>query len=259
MSEHVLLERRGPVLHLRLNRPDKKNALTLEMYAALAEALRQAESSDARAVLFSGAGDAFTGGNDLRDFLERPPTDESSPVLRFLQALIGSSLPLVAAVQGLAVGIGTTLLLHCDLVYVARSARFHLPFVKLGLIPEAGSSLLLPQRVGAARAAEILLLGEPFGAEEALAMGVVSRVVADEELMQHAWARAQQLAEQPPEALRATRELLRRADRDALPSRMREESRLFLERLRSSEARAAMQAFLQSRGGGQQPAPEPPA
>jgi enoyl-CoA hydratase/carnithine racemase len=250
MNEHLLTERRGAVLHLRLNRPEKKNALTLEMYTALGEALRGAEDDPGiRAVLLSGAGDAFTGGNDLRDFLERPPTDESSPVLRFLDALIGSTRPLVAAVQGLAVGVGTTLLLHCDLVYAARAARFHLPFVQLGLVPEAGSSLLLPQRIGRARAAEMLLLGEPMDAEAALAAGLVSRVFAEEELMEQAWARAERLAAQPPEALRATRDLLRQADRAPLAERMRQEGALFVQRLRSEETRAVMQAFFTQRPG----------
>jgi enoyl-CoA hydratase/carnithine racemase len=233
MSEHVLVETRGPVLHLRLNRPEKKNALTVEMYAAMADALRGAEENpDVRVILLSAEGDAFTAGNDLADFLQRPPTDESSPVLRFLHALIGASKPLVAAVNGLAVGVGATMLLHCDLVYAARSARFHLPFVGLGLVPEAGSSLLLPQRVGQARAAELLLLGEPFDAERALEMGIVSDVFPDEELAARVGERALRLAAQP---------------RAALPDHMREESALFLERLRSPEAREAMQAFLERR------------
>lgn len=244
MSENVLVERRGAVLHLRLDRPEKKNALTVEMYAALADALRAAEEDPGtRAVLFSGAGDAFTAGNDLRDFLERPPTDEGSPVMSFLQALVESTRPLAAAVQGQAVGIGTTLLLHCDLVYAARSAVFRLPFVQLGLVPEAGSSLLLPRRVGSARAAELLLLGEPMGAEEALTAGLVSRIFPEETLLEEALARAERLARLPPEALRATRALLRQEDRAALPGRMRQEAALFVERLRSDEARAAMAAF----------------
>ncbi|HEX2094105.1 MAG TPA: enoyl-CoA hydratase [Longimicrobiaceae bacterium] len=248
MSEHVAIEAQGAVLSLRLNRPEKKNALTLEMYAALAGALRAVEEDPGvRVVLLAGTGDAFTAGNDLGDFLQRPPTDQSSPVLLFLNALISASKPVVAAVNGLAVGVGTTLLLHCDLVYAARSARFHLPFVGLGLVPEAGSSLLLPQRVGQARAAELLLLGESFGAEEALAMGLVSAVFPDEELAEQAAERARRLARQPPAAVRATKALLRRADRAALPERMRQEGEVFIERLRSPEAREAMQAFLERR------------
>ncbi|HEX2187697.1 MAG TPA: enoyl-CoA hydratase [Longimicrobiaceae bacterium] len=248
MSEHVLVEAREAVLHVRLNRPEKKNALTVEMYAALADALRRAEDDPAiRAVALGAEGDAFTGGNDLADFLQRPPTDETSPVLRFLEALIGARKPVVAAVNGLAVGVGTTLLLHCDLVYAARSARFHLPFVGLGLVPEAGSSLLLPQRVGQARAAELLLLGEPFDAEQALAMGLVSAVFPDGELAARVEERVRRLVAQPPAAVRITKSLLRRADRAALPEQMREESALFLERLRSPEAREAMQAFMERR------------
>ncbi len=248
MSEHVLVESRDAVLRVRLNRPEKKNALTVEMYAAMADALQSAADDPAvRAVLLSAEGDAFTSGNDLADFLQRPPTDESSPVLRFLNALIGSPKPVVAAVQGLAVGVGTTLLLHCDLVYASRSARFHLPFVSLGLVPEAGSSLLLPQRVGQARAAELLLLGEPFDAEEGKAMGLVSAVYPDEELAARVEERVRRLAAQPPAAVRITRALMRRADRDALPEHMREESAQFLERLRSPEAREAMQAFMERR------------
>lgn len=247
-SEHVLAEARGAVLHVRLNRPEKRNALTVEMYAALDEALRRAEAEPSvRVVLISAEGETFTGGNDLSDFLQRPPTDESSPVLRFLDALVGATKPIVVAVQGLAVGIGTTLLLHADLVYAAESARFHLPFVSLGLVPEAGSSLLLPQRVGHARAAELLLLGEPFGAQEALQMGIASAVFPDAELAQRAGERAAKLAAQPPAGVRATKALLRQADRAALPDRMRQEAALFLERLRSPEAREAMQAFLERR------------
>ncbi len=244
VSDHVSVETRGAVLHIRLDRPEKRNALTQEMYAALVDALRRAESdSEIRVVLFSGAGEAFTGGNDLRDFLERPPTNSSSPVHEFLEALVRSTKPLVAAVQGLAVGIGTTMLLHCDLVYAAENARFHLPFVALGLVPEAGSSLLLPQRVGYARAAEMLLLGEPATADEAWSMGLISRVFPTDELMDRVWERAERLAAQPPEALRATKQLLRQADRATTPERMQQEGALFTERLRSDEARAVMQAF----------------
>lgn len=248
MTENVVVESRGAVLHVRLHRPEKKNALTQEMYSALAAALRSADADPAvRVVLLSAEGDAFTAGNDLGDFLQRPPTDESSPVLQFLAALIDGTKPVIAVVQGLAVGVGTTLLLHCDLVYAGRGARFQLPFVALGLVPEAGSSLLLPQRIGPARAAELLLLGDAFDAEQALAMGLVSAVFPDEELAERAEERARRLAAQPPEAVRLTKSLIRRADRAALPDHLREESALFLERLRSPEAREALQAFLERR------------
>jgi enoyl-CoA hydratase/carnithine racemase len=250
MSEHIRLERRDAILHIELNRPEKKNALTVEMYEALADAVAGAgEDPDVRALLISGAGDIFTGGNDLRDFLDRPPLDEGSPVQRFLGAMMECPQPILAAVHGLAVGIGTTMLLHCDLIYAARGASFHMPFVALGLVPEAGSSLLLPARVGYARAAELLLLGEPASADEALDMGLISRVVPEGELMDRAWASARRLADLPPEALRATKSLMRAADRRSLPDHMRRESALFLERLRSDEARTTMQRFFESRKG----------
>ncbi|MEX2584611.1 MAG: enoyl-CoA hydratase, partial [Gemmatimonadota bacterium] len=250
MTEHVRTETRGSVLHVELNRPEKKNALTVEMYQALAEALATAEAeAGIRVVLISGAGDAFTAGNDLRDFLERPPTGEDSPVHRFLESLISARVPIVAAVHRLAVGIGTTLLLHCDLVYAARSARFHLPFTSLGLVPEAGSSLLLPQRIGYARAAEMLLLGEPLAAADAFAAGLVSGVFDDGALQEEAWARAERLAQLPPESVRATKSLMRDAYRQTLPEQMRREAAKFAERLRSDEARNAMQRFFEGRGG----------
>jgi enoyl-CoA hydratase/carnithine racemase len=245
MSENVVVEQRGGVLHLHLNRPEKKNALTIEMYAALAEALGRAEAEDeSRVVLISGAGDSFTSGNDLRDFLSRPPTDASSPVHQFLVALMNSTKPIIAAVHGSAIGIGTTLLLHCDLVYAARDARFHLPFIQLGLVPEAASSLLLPKRIGYARAAEMLLMGTPFSAEEALHAGLISGVFEDADLMQQARERAERVAQSPPEALRITKSLLRQEDRAGIAERAQQEAGLFQERLRSDEARQRFQAFL---------------
>lgn len=243
MSDHVLVERRGPVMELRLNRPEKRNALTVEMYAALAGALEESESdSEVRVILLSGEGAGFTAGNDLRDFLARPPTGDESPVHRFLNGLVTGSKPLLAAVQGFAVGIGTTMLLHCDLVYAATGTRFHLPFVTLGLVPEAASSLLLPDRVGAGRAAEMLLMGEPLSAEEALAAGWISRVYPPETLLQEVRARADRMAKLPPDAVRATRRLMR-SDQSRITERMRIEGKEFAERLRSAEAREAMEAF----------------
>lgn len=248
MSEHVEVGTRDGVCYIRLNRPEKKNALTLEMYAALADALGGAEADSAvRVVLLSGAGDAFTGGNDLEDFLRRPPVGRDTSIMHFLEALSGATKPLAAAVHGAAVGVGTTLLLHCDLVYAARSARFQLPFVGLGLVPEAGSTLLLPQRVGHARAAELMLLGEAFDAEEAERLGIVSAVFDEQELLPRVEERVRRLAAQPPAAVLATKALLREADRVAIRERMRREAESFLERLHSPEAREAIQAFLERR------------
>jgi enoyl-CoA hydratase/carnithine racemase len=236
----------GGVLALTLDRPAKKNALTRAMYAALADALDGAAADDAvRVVLVGGAGGAFTAGNDLGDFLADPPTGADSPVFRFLHALSTFPKPVVAAVEGAAVGVGTTMLLHCDLVYAGRSAAFRLPFADLGLVPEAASSYLLPRAVGPARAAELLLLGEPFGAEAAAAMGLVNAVVADPGA--HARERAETLAAKPPEALRLTKALLRRGSEAAVAEAMREEGRVFVERLASPEAQAAFAAFFARR------------
>lgn len=250
-TELVRTERRGHVLHVELNRPEKKNALTVEMYQALADAFVAAENDDeVRVILMTGTGDSFCAGNDLRDFLERPPTGIESPVHRFLAALVDASRPIVVAVQGHAVGIGTTMLLHADLVYAASDARFHLPFTSLGLVPEAGSSLLLPRRIGHARAAEMLLLGEPLGASDALDLGLVSGVFADGDLQASALARAERLATLPPEAVRSTKLLMREEYRTTVPDQMRLEAARFAERLRSEEARAVMRGFLEQGDGG---------
>jgi enoyl-CoA hydratase/carnithine racemase len=244
MSGHIRIERNGGVLHLRLNRPDKRNALTLPMYAALAAALNSARNDrQTRVILLTAEGDAFSGGNDLQDFLAGPAAGELTDVLRFLEALTEVRVPLVAAVRGPAIGIGTTMLLHFDLVYAGRSARFQTPFVQLGLVPEAGSSLLLPARIGHARAARMLLLGEAMDAEEAAAVGLITEVVADDEVDAAARASAERLAALPPDAVRATRALMREAWTAALPAQMKEEAELFLRRLDSSEAREAIAAF----------------
>ncbi len=245
MTDTVQVDVRSGVMTIRMNRPDKKNALTQAMYASLAEALVEAdERDDVRALLLTGTADCFTAGNDLRDFLDDPPLDPGAPVHRFLEALSGCRTPLVAAVNGPAVGIGTTMLLHCDLVYAAESAVLRLPFVDLGLVPEAGSSLLLPLLVGSRRAAELLLLGDPFDAATAARYGIVNRVHPDDEVLERAREVATRLAAKPPEALRLTRALLREGLDDALGERIQKESRLLGQRLRSPESREAMQAFL---------------
>ncbi len=247
MSQHVILEIADRIARVELARPEKKNALTGEMYGALADALSGAEADGGiRAVLLHGTPDCFSSGNDLQDFLRRDPGVES-PALRFLRTIAAARKPIVAAVGGPAVGIGTTLLLHCDLVYAAAGARFQLPFVPLGLVPEAASSLLLPMIAGYARAAELLLLGEPFGAEKALSAGIVTAVVPEGELLEAARSAAQKLAALPPASVRLTKELMKRAHAAAVASQMEEEGRLFAGRLSSPEAREAMTAFLEKR------------
>lgn len=247
MSQHVAVTREGGIVEIRFDRPEKKNAITIDMYAALADVLEAADGDTAsRVVLFTGAPEVFTSGNDLKDFLDAPPSGTDHPIFRFLLALHGLRKVAVAAVNGPAIGIGTTLLLHCDLVVAGRGARFQLPFVNLGLVPEAASSLLLPRIVGHVRASELLLLGEPFGADEALAMGLVNRVVDDGETVAAARALAAQVAAKPPAAVRLTKRLLR-SDTATVPARMEEEAGHFGAQIRSPEAREAMQAFLERR------------
>lgn len=247
MSQHVVVEVKDRVLRIELARPEKKNALTVDMYSALEGALARADADgDVRAVFLHGRPDCFCSGNDVKDFLEREPRADS-PAFRFLARIATARKPVVAAVGGPAVGIGTTLLLHCDLVYAAAGARFQLPFVALGLVPEAGSSLLLPAIAGYPRAAELLLLGEPFGAEKALAAGMVTAIVGEPELLEVARGAALRLAALPPGPVRLTKELMKRGQAEALASQMKEEGRLFLERLASPEAREAMTAFFEKR------------
>jgi enoyl-CoA hydratase/carnithine racemase len=244
----ILLDRHGAVERIQINRPAKRNAFTTAMYAEVAAALSAAGADPAvRVVVLSGSGGCFSAGNDVQDFLQNPPTGQDSPVWRFLEALVSMEKPLVAAVEGAAVGIGTTLLLHCDIVLAAKTARFQLPFVDLGLVPEAGSSLLLPALAGYHRAAELLLLGAPFDAETAERIGLVSRVVLPAELIEGAMAIAEALAHKPPASLRLTKRLLRRGTQGLLAEAMREEARLFTERLTSAEAREALTAFLEKR------------
>ena len=247
MAEIVRTVRDG-VLELLLDRPAKKNALTFAMYVALAEALREAQGDPAvGAVLLAASGDAFCAGNDIGDFLAGVPGDfTSAPPMRFVRALIENEKPLVAAVNGAAIGVGATLLLHCDLVYASERATLSVPFVSLGLVPEAASSALLPARVGNAVASEMLLLGRPIDARRALELRLVNHLVPHAELASAARAAATDLAAKPPEALRVSRELLHR-DRPALLARADEEARLFAERLVAAEAREAFTAFLEKR------------
>ncbi len=248
MSQHILTETHGAVLRIQINRPDKKNALTLAMYDAMTAALLAAEADPAvRVILFAGADTCFTAGNDLGDFLNNPPSGEDSPVFRFLKTLVATQKPVLAAVHGVAVGIGTTMLLHCDLVWAGPSARFQVPFVNLGLTPEAASSLILPQLMGHRRAAELLLLGETFDAETALAVGLVNGLRADSELDAYVLHKAQVLAAKPPTAVRFSKQLMKRWPADAVRQAMSAEGEIFIARLGSPEAREAMTAFFERR------------
>jgi enoyl-CoA hydratase/carnithine racemase len=238
----------GAVRTLTFDRPEKRNAFTADMYEQLVAALEEAAGDEnVRVVLLEGAGGSFTAGNDLHDFLEAPPSGEHSPVVRFLYALIGFDKPMVAAVEGPAVGIGCTMLLHCDLVYASEDARFQLPFVNLGLCPEAASSYLLPRVAGLQRASELLLLGEPFDALRARDAGIVNEVLPHEVVRDRALERARALAARPPAAVRGTRDLIRAGLRDRLEDVLGTEIELFARRLVSPEAKEAFSAFVEKR------------
>ena len=240
------------VATIEIARPEKKNALTVAMYQAMADALTAAcEDTAVRAVLITGQPGVFTSGNDIEDFMARPPGQGSegldSPVFRFMRALLDCDKPVVAAVTGAAIGIGTTLLLHCDLVYVADDARLAMPFVSLGLVPEFASSLLVPQLMGHRRAAEKLLLGDPFTAEQAVECGLANAVLPAGEVVNHARRIAERFNALPPGAVREAKQLLRAPQREQVLATIRTEGALFAQRLRSPEATEAFQAFFQKR------------
>ncbi|MBV8465298.1 MAG: enoyl-CoA hydratase [Burkholderiales bacterium] len=245
MSEGVSITKADGILSIRFSRPDKKNAITRAMYLAMAEALLSIDAS-VRAVLFSGEGDSFSAGNDLKDFLAAPPQDDSHPTIHFIRALPKVPVPMVAAVHGSAVGIGTTLLLHCDVVIAASNAVFALPFTKLGLVPEAGSSLLLPQLMGYQRAARLLLLGDSFTAQEAERYGLVSQLVEPDQLEPATQKVVGKLRALPASALRATKALMK-SESGRTMSRIDEELAVFKERLTSPELKEAATAFLEKR------------
>ncbi|WP_106802726.1 MULTISPECIES: enoyl-CoA hydratase-related protein [unclassified Pseudomonas] len=249
MTDAILQYRERGLLTLQLNRPDKKNALTRAMYTLLAEALEQADAdADVRSVLIQGSSECFTAGNDIADFLEQPPSDLDSPPFHFMKSLLNCRKPVIAAVAGAAVGIGTTLLLHCDLVYISRDARLRMPFVNLGLCPEFGSSLILPRLLGHAKAAELLLLGEGFSGEQAAAWGIATEALGSGEA---ALAKAREMAERfenlAPGAVQVTKQLMKSVDREQLRQVIEEEGALFVQRLKSPEAIAALSAFITRR------------
>lgn len=248
MTTDVMVERAASVMTIALNRPEKKNAITGAMYTAMSDALDAArDDAGIRSILIRGTPGAFSAGNDLEDFMKAPPTSDDAPVMRFLRTISTAPKPLVASVSGVAVGIGTTLLLHCDLVYAADSAVFSLPFTQLALCPEAASSLLLPRLAGYQLAAEKLLLGEPFDAREAYRSGIVNRVLPAAEVDAFALAQADKLAALPASSLRVTKALMKRASEADVAERIREEVVHFGKMLLAPEAREAMAAFFQKR------------
>jgi enoyl-CoA hydratase/carnithine racemase len=236
------------VATLEIARPEKKNALTLAMYQALTDGLKAAGADPTvRAVLISGQPGIFTSGNDVDDFMKRPPQGEDSEVFQFMRALMACDKPVIAAVTGAAIGIGTTLLLHCDFVYVSDEARLAMPFVGLGLVPEFGASLLIAQRLGRVKASEKLLLGDPFTGAEAVEWGLANAVLPPNEVLPQARRVAERLKQLPPGALRDTKRLMRSAQGDLLARTVAAEGEVFAERLRSPEAQEAFQAFFQKR------------
>jgi enoyl-CoA hydratase/carnithine racemase len=244
----ILADTESGVMTITLNRVDKKNSITSAMYAAMADALDAAGADAAvRAVVIQGHESIFSAGNDIGDFLNAPPATPDAPVFRFLRGISSFPKPLVAAVCGPAVGIGTTLLLHCDLVYAGDNAAFSMPFVNLGLCPEAASSFLVPQRMGYARAAEALLLGEPFMAESALEMGLVNRIVPPSEANALAQRQAQKLAAKPLSALLETKRLMKKGHAEIVAERMMEEGASFGRMLKEPAAREAFAAFMEKR------------
>lgn len=248
-ASDILTERTGAVLGIQLNRPAKKNAMTSAMYIAMADLLDDAARDESvRVVLWHGAGDSFSAGNDIGDFLNHPPAPGSaSPQSRLIDAFVAFGKPIVAAVHGVAIGGGSTMLLHCDVVYAAASARFHLPFINIAAGPEFGSSYLLQLRAGYLRAAEALFLAQPFDAAKAAQLGLVTEIVPQPQLLAKARETANTLAEKPAQALQACKRLMRGALRQPLLDAIRVENENFAARLASPEAKAAFAAFLGKR------------
>jgi len=236
------------VATIEIARPEKKNALTAAMYQSMADAINAAAAAgEVRALLITGQPGIFTSGNDIEDFMSRPRSEENAPVFQFMQALVGCDKPVIAAVTGAAIGIGTTLLLHCDFVYVADDARLAMPFVSLGLVPEFASSLLVPQLMGNRRAAEKLLLGDPFTGEQAVESGIANAVLPAGEVLNHARRVAERFNNLAPSAVRESKRLMREPQRAAILATIKTEAEIFGARLRSPEATEAFQAFFQKR------------
>ena len=244
----IVTERSDSVLRVQLNRPASKNAMTSAMYITLADLFNSAAQDDQiRVVLWHGAGDSFCAGNDIGDFIKNPPGAGESPQALLMKALINFDKPIVAAVQGAAIGGGTTMLTHCDFVFAGESAKFQLPFVNLALVPEFGSSFSIPARAGYLRAAELVLAGQSFNARRAAELGLVTRVVPNQELLATATDTAQKLAQKPPAALQACKRLMKQSTREQLERAVKLENEEFSAHVRSAEAKEAFAAFLEKR------------
>src|SRR5256884_1430240 len=244
----IITEDSGNILRIQLNRPAKKNAMTSAMYIALAYLFNAAAKDDqARVVLWHGAGDSFSAGNDVEDFLKNPPGPGKSPQAELIDALINFDKPIVAAVQGAAIGGGTTMLTHCDFVFAGETAKFRMPFIDLAVVPEFGTSYSVPARIGYLRAAELILLGLPFNANRAVELGLVTRVLPDVELLAAATQTARDLAVKPPAALQSCKRLMRSSTRKLVERAVKLENQEFSTRVRSAEAKEAFTAFLEKR------------
>jgi enoyl-CoA hydratase/carnithine racemase len=241
----IITERAAGILRIQLNRPEKKNAMTSGMYLTLADILNSAAKDDQiKAVLWHGAGDSFCAGNDIEDFVKNPPGPGESPQASLMDSFLDFDKPIVAAVHGMVIGGGTTMLTHCDFVFAGESAKFQMPFVNLGVVPEFGSSCSLPARMGYIRAAELILLAQPFNASRAAELGLVTQAVPDETLLATARETAQKLSQKPAGALQASKRLMKWSTRQPVEDAIRAENEEFASRVRSAEARDAMKAFL---------------
>jgi enoyl-CoA hydratase/carnithine racemase len=241
----IITEQSASVLRIQLNRPAKKNAMTSSMYLALAELLDSAAKDDqVKVVLWHGAGDSFCAGNDIEDFVKNPPGPGESPQASLMDSFLDFDKPIVAAVHGMVIGGGTTMLTHCDFVFAGESAKFQMPFVNLGIVPEFGSTCSLPPRMGYIRAAELVLLAQPFTASRAAELGLVTQVIPNETLLTTARETAEKLAQKPAGALQASKRLMKWSTRQPVEDAIRAENEVFASRVRSTEARDAMRAFL---------------
>jgi enoyl-CoA hydratase/carnithine racemase len=246
--DDIVTERAGSVLRVQFNRPTKRNAMTSAMYVALADIFNEAaKDENTRVVLWHGAGDSFCAGNDIQDFLKNPPGPGESTQAKLMEALVNFAKPIIVAVQGAAIGGGTTMLTHCDFIYAAKNTKFQMPFINLALVPEFGSSYSVPARIGHVRAAELILLGTPFDAARAAELGLVTEVVSDKDVLARASETARKLAAKPAAALQASKRLMKQPFREQIKSAMTDENEEFSAQVRSADAKEALTAFLEKR------------